>query len=57
MKSTFFSGGASSLWATLAMATAPAVWELEGPTILGPSTSKTLINDMGSLLHGGRRFL
>ena len=26
---------------------APAVWELEGPIIFGPSTSKTLIKDIG----------
>src|SRR5699024_2584436 len=34
---------------------APAVWELDGPIILGPNTSNTLMNDIESLLRGGRR--
>jgi hypothetical protein len=29
------------------MISAPAVWELEGPIMFGPRTSKTLINAMG----------
>ena len=28
------------------MEQAPAVWELDGPTMLGPRTSKMLINAM-----------
>ena len=59
MNSTSFSGGEIIFWAMRAMATAPAVWELEGPIILGPSTSNTLINDMALPsfpfgFHGGQ---
>ena len=36
------------------MTAVPAVCELDGPIILGPNTSKTLINDMITSLH---RFL
>lgn len=43
MNSTFTMGGAIIFRARKEMAAAPAVWELEGPIILGPSTSKTLI--------------
>lgn len=34
-----------------AIAAAPAVWELEGPIMFGPSTSNTLIKDMLFLLN------
>ena len=33
-----------------AIAAAPAVWELDGPIIFGPSTSNILIKDMLFLL-------
>ena len=43
-----FTGGApSSVRAMAPIRAAPAVWELEGPIMFGPRTSKTLINAMG----------
>ena len=44
-------GPGAILRARSAIEQAPAVWELEGPIIFGPSTSKTLIKAMrGSFL-------
>ena len=39
-------GGAIILCARKAITQAPAVCELDGPIMLGPMTSKTLMNDM-----------
>ena len=49
MKSAFKTGQPNIFLAMRAMEAAPAVWELEGPIMFGPSTSKTLINVIDNL--------
>ena len=45
----FKTGQPNIFLAMRAMEAAPAVWELEGPIMFGPSTSKTLINVIDNL--------